>query len=154
MTSRKGRLNHEAEGRLLLAIKAVKSKQIASIRAAAKTFDVPRSTLTDRVRGRSARVDSIPNGRKLSNTEEEVLLKWILSMDSRGLPPTITMTRYMANLLLSQRLPSASIGTKWTNRFIERHSEIQSKYNRKFDYQRRQCESREVMGKWFNVRSS
>ena len=41
----------EQEGRILLAIKAIKNQEISSIREAARRFDVPRATLQDRLRG-------------------------------------------------------------------------------------------------------
>ena len=41
----------EQEGRLLLAIQAFKNKEISSIREAARRFNIPRSTLQDRLNG-------------------------------------------------------------------------------------------------------
>lgn len=39
------------EGRILLRIQAIQNKSIASVKAAARVYDVPRSTLRDRVNG-------------------------------------------------------------------------------------------------------
>ena len=39
----------EKEGKLLLAISALKKKEISNIREAARLYDVPRSTLQDRL---------------------------------------------------------------------------------------------------------
>jgi hypothetical protein len=39
------------EGRILLAIQALKLRQFTSIRAAVLAYDIPRSTLTDRING-------------------------------------------------------------------------------------------------------
>jgi hypothetical protein len=41
------------QGRLVLAINALKNKQIAKIREAARVYDVPESTLRDCLRGQS-----------------------------------------------------------------------------------------------------
>lgn len=70
-------------------------------------------------------------------------------MDKRGLPPTHATVCRMANLLLSDRKASDSVSDRWVSRFIERHGELKSKYNRKYDYQRTQCEVPEIMGRWF-----
>jgi predicted HTH domain antitoxin len=46
------------EGRLILAINAYETKQISSIRAAAKAYDVSPSSLAHRIRGRTTRENS------------------------------------------------------------------------------------------------
>lgn len=65
------------EGRILLAIEALNKGQISSIQAAANAFDIKYSTLKHRVHGRVSRVDSFPNGRKLTTTEESTFINWI-----------------------------------------------------------------------------
>jgi predicted HTH domain antitoxin len=54
------------EGRLLLAIQAYERGVISSIRAAARSYDVPFATLHARLRGRLSRRDSLPLTRKLT----------------------------------------------------------------------------------------
>ncbi|KFY79796.1 hypothetical protein V499_01229 [Pseudogymnoascus sp. VKM F-103] len=49
------------EGRILLAIQALKEHQFKSVRAAALSYDVSRSTLTNRMNGMTSRRDSTPN---------------------------------------------------------------------------------------------
>jgi hypothetical protein len=49
------------EGRILLAIQAVKLGQFQSVQAAAKSYDIPRSTLRHRLNGMASRRDSYPN---------------------------------------------------------------------------------------------
>jgi len=146
--------NTSKEGRILLAIRAFRNGQFSSIRAAARAYDVPRSTLTTRLQGRTARADSTPNNQKLTPTEESTLVEWILSMDQRGLPLQATTVRQMANLLLAERSKSTSttlstVGKCWVRNFINRHKELQSKYNRKYDYQRAQCEDPKIIHGWF-----
>ena len=100
----------------------------------------------------TSRKESIANGRKLSDIEEETLSKWILDMCQRGLPLRISNVRYLAQLLLSARLKSsekAAIGEQWVNRFIQRHPELKSKYTRQYDYQRAKCENPELIKNWF-----
>ena len=93
----------EQEGRLLLAIQAFQNQEITNISTAARIFNVPRSTLRDRLGGIQHRATSRANSTKLTATEEESLQKWILSMDSRGSAPRPAMVREMADLLLKQR---------------------------------------------------
>jgi predicted HTH domain antitoxin len=63
----------EQEGRILLAIQAIKNKEISSIALAARTFEVPRSTLRDRLAGRIERATVRANSHKLTEIEEESL---------------------------------------------------------------------------------
>ena len=75
-------------------------------------------------------------------------------MDTRGIAPTQALVHKMAELLLMERVQVAStiqpkIGQHWVYRFINRHSELKSRYNRKYDYQRAKCEDPEVIRAWF-----
>ncbi|OOQ86757.1 hypothetical protein PEBR_19872 [Penicillium brasilianum] len=63
------------EGKILLALSDLQEGRIQSIRAAAKLYDIPRSTLQKRADGRLSRVDTPPNGRKLTQLEEDSLVE-------------------------------------------------------------------------------
>ena len=65
------------EGRVLLAIKAIKNHEIPSIRQAATTFQIPWSTLRDRLKGVTYQGDMRANGHKLTQEEEDSLTQWI-----------------------------------------------------------------------------
>ena len=54
------------EDRLLLAIQALKEHQFKSVRAAALSYDVPRTTLSRRMNGMTSRCDFTPNLQKLT----------------------------------------------------------------------------------------
>jgi hypothetical protein len=91
------------EGRIALAIEAFNQGYFTSIRAAARSYDVPRSTLQDRINKHPARRDLRPANCKLTETEELTLVQWILSIDERGLLPRSDTVQQMANLLLQKR---------------------------------------------------
>jgi hypothetical protein len=93
----------EQEGRILLAIQAIKNKEISSVAHAARTFEVPRLTLRDRVSGCIERATIRANSHKLTEIEEETLQKWIISMDLRGAAPRPSTIREIADLLLAAR---------------------------------------------------
>jgi hypothetical protein len=46
----------------------------------------------------------------------------------------------MASLLAMQRPGGRPVGEKWASNFVKRHDDLQSKWNRKYDYQRALCE--------------
>lgn len=86
------------EGRILLAISAIKNRENPlTIRKAARLYDVPFTTLQNRLRGTIAQIERRPSGHKLTITEEETLLQWILSRDRRGMPPRPAAVQDMAN---------------------------------------------------------
>ncbi|KFY79439.1 hypothetical protein V499_01568 [Pseudogymnoascus sp. VKM F-103] len=91
------------EGRILLAITALKEGNIKSIRAAAMSYDVPFESLRARLNGVTSRRDSTPNSRKLTLYEESALVQYILDLDSRGFPPRLQAVQEMVDLLLSER---------------------------------------------------
>jgi len=62
------------EARIILALGAIQNNKNLSIRAAAKLYDVPRTTLQDRLAGKPARRDITPNSKKLTQSEEEAIV--------------------------------------------------------------------------------
>ena len=137
------------ESRVQMALDALKKGQFKSQRAAALAFDIPETTLCRRIRGVVSRPQKTANCQKLSDTEESTLLAWILDMDKRGLPLHLPIVRHLAQLLVSARLPSTTIGENWVNRYVKRHPELKSKYTRKYDYHRAKCEDSGLIQSWF-----
>jgi hypothetical protein len=143
----------EQEGRILLAIKAIKNGQITTTAAAARSFEVPRSTLQARLNGRTNRSDTRANSHKLSQTEEESIKSWLISMDQRGAAPTINMLVDMANLLLEARgeTPVQRVGKNWPKNYLNRHPELTSRFSRRYDYQRALMEDPIIIQEWFDL---
>jgi hypothetical protein len=142
----------QKEGKVVLAIGAIKSSQIQSIRGAARLYTAPRSTVQDRLNGRVARVDTRANSHKLTPTEEETLRAWLIDMDDRGYPLTLSHLRSAANLLLQARAePDAAVGKNWPTRYIHRQPDLKSRYNRKYDHQRALCEDPTLIASWFRL---
>ena len=144
------------EGRMALAINSYKSGSFTSIRSAANTYGVPESTLRTRLQGRPSRQEIRSANLKLTDTEEQTLVNWILSMDERGLPVRIALIRDMANLLLQKRTSTdasstRTIGPRWPYNFVRRHDSLQARYNRKYDYKRALCENPTVIRDWFRL---
>ena len=88
------------EDRILLAINAIKQGQFQSVRVAAASYDIPRTTLRRRIHGMTPRRDSTPKSQILTSYEESALVQYILDLDSRGFPPRPQDVQEMADLLL------------------------------------------------------
>jgi hypothetical protein len=143
----------EQEGRILLAIQAIQKQEIASIREAARQFNVPYSTLTTRLHGVQSRAFSRANCLKLTEIEEESLKKWILSMDSRGAAPRPSTVREMANLLLTARgsTPPLSVGQNWVTKYVKRHPDLSSRFSKSYNFKRAKCEDPKIISEWFSL---
>src|SRR5258706_6206040 len=138
------------EGRILPAIQAVKLGQIKSVQATVILYDIPEATLRSRIHGIASRHDSTPNSRRLTSQEELAIVQFILDLDSRGFPPRPQDVRDMADLLLTLR-DGLSLGKNWTTKFINSRPELKSKFSRKYDYKRAQCEDPVIIGEWFQL---
>ncbi|KAI9041941.1 Pogo transposable element [Aspergillus affinis] len=142
----------QQEGRILLAICALKKQEIRSIREAARVFHISFETLRRRLNGTTSRSEIRANGHKMTQNEEESLVQWILSLDRRGAPPRPSHIREMANILLAQRgtTPVQSVGENWVTKFIKRQDRLKTRYTRHYDYRRAKCEDPQIIQVWFN----
>jgi hypothetical protein len=138
------------EADIQLAISVLKSNQIQSSLRAAATFNVPRSTLRNRRAGKPARRDCQPNSKKLSQTEEEVIVRYILDLDQRGFAPTYAAVRDMADRILATR-GGGQVGVQWPRNFVKRTDSLTTRFNRAYDRQRALCESPVLIRSWFEL---
>ena len=95
--------NYIKEARIILALEAIRSPRRISCRSAAKIYAVPKATLRDRMAGRTPRSETRPNRQKLTKLEEEVIVRNILDLDSRGFAPRLASVEDMANYILESR---------------------------------------------------
>ncbi|ELQ40400.1 hypothetical protein OOU_Y34scaffold00443g1 [Pyricularia oryzae Y34] len=138
------------ESQILLAIEAIQSARITSRRAAAKAFGVPESTLRDRMNGVAPWADRRPGVQKLTKSEEDVIVQYILDLDCRGFPPQIADVAAMAGHILAARDASPA-GTRWANRFVKRRTELKTRFSRAYDFQRALCEDPDALNAWFRL---
>ncbi|KAG9185080.1 hypothetical protein G6011_03027 [Alternaria panax] len=139
-----------SEANIHLAISAINRSQIQSVRDAAQTFEVPRTTLRRRRAGKPARRDCPPNSRKLTQLEEEVIISYIIDLDQRGFAPTYAAIRDMADKLLAAR-GAGQVGQKWPANFVKRTDSLTTCFNRAYDRQRALCEDLVLIKSWFDL---
>jgi hypothetical protein len=107
----------DQEGRIELALEAYTSGQFRSLRRAAAVFNVKHQRLSDRLHGITPRAQTRPGIQKLTATEEQTIVRYILDSDSRGFAPRLCEgTRPHASL--STR--DASISLRGTRRLLYR----------------------------------
>jgi hypothetical protein len=138
------------ERQINLAVQAFKRDPNLSIRAAAKIYSVSHSTLATRLKGTSSRRDTIPNSRNLTDLEESTIVQYILDLDARSFPPRLCHVEDMANKLLTER-DAPKVGKRWASNFVKRQPQLQTRFFRKYDYQRAKCEDAEIIRGWFSL---
>ena len=108
-----------AEARVELALEAISNNPKISIRAAAKLYNVEASTLCRRRASQPARSDALPNSRKLTLSEEEAIVRYIIELYARAFLPRLYSVEDMANQLLRER-DAPPVGKLWAYRFVKR----------------------------------
>ena len=89
------------ESQLQLALQTFQRDPQLSIREVVRFYNIPRTTLSDRINGRSIRTDTIPNLQKLTTLKEEVVVRKVFDLDSRRFPPWMYDIEDIANRLLA-----------------------------------------------------
>ena len=138
------------EARVILAIEAMRASKKLTRRAAAKIYNVPETTLRRRMNGQTALDDRRPASQKLTELEEEVIVRYILDLDSRGFPPRIDDVREMADHILATRT-KRRVGKQWPYRFVQRREELRTRFSRAYDFQRALLEDPAELHKWFRL---
>jgi hypothetical protein len=138
------------EADIILALEAYQADSKLSLRRAAKIYNVPFRTLHYRSEGRQARDDCIPNSRKLDDLEEEVIIQYILDLDSRVFPPRHRDVEEMANRLLAER-DASPVGKRWAINFIKRQPQLKVHSQRRYDYKKAKCEDPTIIRNWFKL---
>jgi hypothetical protein len=139
-----------SDARILLALQALHNNPKLSIRRAASIYNVRYTTLRNRKNGMQSRCDSIPNSRRLSDLGEQIIVQFILDLDSRGFPSRLRFVEEMANSLLAYR-DASPIGKRWAHNFVKRQPELKTRLFRKYDYQRAKCEDPTIIRGWFRL---
>lgn len=112
---------------ILKAMEAVRKG--ASISAAARQYNIPRSTLDDKIRGRYSVECSKGPATVLSKEEEDHLRRWLIFMADSGFPITKAQLLDSVSLLIKKLkrenpFKNGRPGRHWFEAFIKRHPEV------------------------------
>ena len=140
----------DQEARIIMAIEAIRSMKKISRRRAARLYNIPESTLRDRINGVPPRSEYWPKAHNLDELEESVLVRYILDIDERGFAPRLAGVEDMANYILKSR-GGKRVGKLWAHRFVQRRPELKTRFNRVYDFQRALCENPELISAWFRL---
>lgn len=134
------------------AIEFVKNKQ-GSIRLAAKTFGVPRSSIVYKIAHPDTKFKSGPDS-VLSLEEEKVLVDYIISLSSRGFPRKKedildSVQNYLKENPRPNPFKDGRPGDKWFSSFMKRHPILGTR-NAEGVTKASACVSEEDIRKWFS----
>ncbi|KAM5529720.1 transposase [Fusarium oxysporum f. sp. phaseoli] len=135
---------------MLLALRALQNDPKLGLRPAARLYQVDYYALRRRQKGIQSRRDTIPNSRRLSDLEEQIIVQFILDLDSRGFPPRLRGVEEMANRLLADR-DASPVGKRWASNFVRRQPDLKTRFFHKYDYQRAKCEDPTIIRDWFRL---
>lgn len=94
---------------------------------AARKYNIPRPTLSDKVRGRTPIEKKRQNRRVLDPEEEEELVVWCLEQASAGTVPTTAQFMERVNQYLANHGRNSLANCKeWLKSFVRRHTELVS----------------------------
>jgi hypothetical protein len=132
------------EAKTLFVLQALQNDPKLSIRRAAKIYEIDERRLRRRQNSIQSRRDNIPNLRKLSDLEEQIIVQFLLDLDSRGFPSRLHFVEEMTNSLLTDR-NAAPVGNRWAHNFVKRQPELKTHLFWKYDYQRAKCEDPSII---------
>ena len=146
------------EDTLTTALAAYRNGEYTSIRKCAYAFNIPRSTLTDRLLNRTSYIKSHESQQILSTAEEKVLLKAITRLAKSGCPITLSLTRDLAEEIRLSRFCLSStltsyppISKQWIDRFRKRYPELKTVYSRSLDTSRFEGVTYPIVNAYFDA---
>jgi DNA-binding Lrp family transcriptional regulator len=133
------------------AIAELNSGVRISQRALAKKWGVPRSTLQERVKGRSRHAIAHSYQQRLTPEQEEFLVEWILDEDSRAQPPSHPRVREMATRILRMNGDTRPLGQLWVPHFLKRNPRVASIVGRKIESARTTAANYHTIKEWLEL---
>ena len=124
-----------------------------SVRRAALEYNVPKSTLHDRVTGKvlPGAVGGPP--RYLTDEEEEELVRWLEGCAEVGCAKSVREVRGVVGAIVGkkQNLEHATVSHGWWDRFRERHPHLRLRAGECLAYVRAVCTNRQVLDRYFDL---
>lgn len=142
-----------SEDAVKAAVEDVRLKRI-SIRAAAKKYGVPRTTLKYKLDGTTPMERKMGPPSTLTQKEEVELVKWVENMAKAGFPITveqlcISVERYVKEMKRDSPFKDGRPGRTWVIGFLRRNPSISRRVSQNLTVSRAAV-TRENIMKWFS----
>ena len=139
------------EERIQLAIRAIDTDSNLSVRKAAFTFDVKRTTLQARINGRRSAEEYQHTQQRLSQQEEQSITRLITVMSIWGWPMIVKFLETLAISLLASKGDTVPLDHNWYLRFLERHPDFKTQWARRLDQSRHDATDYTTLNEWFTL---
>lgn len=136
--------------RIRHAANALEQGKCLSIRAAARQFQVPRSTLSDYLNRDDMITPAHESQMRLTMIQEDWLCDWIIEEDTRGWPPSIQRVRDMATAILRAQGDETPLGKNWQDGFKKRNQRVKTMIGRRIEANRFNCATPEALNKFYD----
>ncbi len=148
--SRPSQYRNWSEDSMRRAYIAVMEKQM-SIRQAAETFSVPKSTLCDRVSGKTKFGSHSGPERYLSDEEEDQLVRFILGASSMGYARTKKEVLAIVDTVLATKGIFVTVSNGWFESFKVRHPCLSLRSAEKLSYARFVATDPVILNNYFDL---
>ena len=135
--------------RITEAIADLKAQDRPNIAATAKKYQVARTTLSDRFKGKSSTIEDANSyvRQQLTQTQEEALIAYVNKLNNRGFPPTPQILKNIA-----ESIAHTTLGPNWVARFCKRHrTRLASIYLRTIDHKRKIADNSQHFQHFFDL---
>jgi hypothetical protein len=88
------------KARIILVIEAIRSSSKISIRRAIILYEIPRNSFSYKLAGQISCNKTKINCHKLTEIEEEVIIRYILDLNTRGFAPRFAGIKNITNYIL------------------------------------------------------
>lgn len=141
----------DQEQRIQAAIALFAAEPHRTVRALATEFNVPRTTLQARLKGRRSMKTFAVSRQRLTIHEEASIRRTVLQMAQWGWPVSIQGVESLAESLLKARGDQEALGINWYSRFIDRHPDLKLYQSRTLDQARHNAANYKTLSSWFDL---
>jgi transposase len=131
------------------AIEDYNSGRIPSYRAAAIKWGVSKSTLYDRIKGRTSQHVAQQPQQRLNPEQESFLAEWVIEQDAQGFSPSHARVREMALRILQINGDAKPLGKNWTTGFLHRNPRVATCIGQKIEHLRIKCSQPALMNAFY-----
>ncbi|PNP53918.1 hypothetical protein FNYG_15664 [Fusarium nygamai] len=98
---------------------------------ASDKYKVPQPVLLKRPSGHKSRKESTHPHQRVSASQEDYVVRWLLRQESLGYALTHNQLQSFVKALLRQQGDNKPLGKNWATRFIKRHSKLPTKLGKR-----------------------
>ncbi|RKK95538.1 hypothetical protein BFJ70_g17683, partial [Fusarium oxysporum] len=121
---------------------------------AAQKRGVPQSTLSGRLSGQASRNERIQAHQRISKSQEETLIRWVLRQESLGYALSHSQLRACVEATLKQQGDNKPLGKHWTTRFVKRHLQLSTKLGKRQEAARFDGFTPKAVNWYFDIRET